>query len=303
MSIDTRCWICYDENDNSDRWVKPCKCSLTSHEQCLLDWIAETQKNSPHTRAACPQCGSTYFVVETMSTALVVMNRLDRIIQKTVPYITFLGIGCSILVTSTTFGALAVTAFLGSEQSEQLLGPPAQWNWRTWIGMPLIPAILVACNFRWSDGALPFATVLLLRALGSPLNQIKLIWPPSPAAILGLFPWVRLFYNAIFGYLEYRMWYQNTNGGRRHESIISTLNNERHKGLSIINALLWPLISSILGSMLNNFQFIRRYFPEPFHRNTLGGCLYVITKDIASLFYKYERLRQRRSRRVLNHLG
>lgn len=57
----------------------------------------------------------------------------------------------------------------------------------------------------------------------------------------------RLFYNAIFGYLEYRMWYQNTNGGRRHESIISTLNNERHKGLSIINALLWPLISSILG--------------------------------------------------------
>lgn len=191
MSIDTRCWICYDENDNSDRWVKPCKCSLTSHEQCLLDWIAETQKNSPHTRAACPQCGSTYFVVETMSTALVVMNRLDRIIQKTVPYITFLGIGCSILVTSTTFGALAVTAFLGSEQSEQLLGPPAQWNWRTWIGMPLIPAILVACNFRWSDGALPFATVLLLRALGSPLNQIKLTWPPSPAAILGLFPWVR----------------------------------------------------------------------------------------------------------------
>lgn len=43
-----RCWICFGEDEDSEGiWVKPCKCSLVSHEQCLLDWITENQKGSP----------------------------------------------------------------------------------------------------------------------------------------------------------------------------------------------------------------------------------------------------------------
>lgn len=43
-----RCWICFGEDGDSEgNWVKPCKCSLVSHEQCLLDWITENQKGSP----------------------------------------------------------------------------------------------------------------------------------------------------------------------------------------------------------------------------------------------------------------
>ncbi|CAO3677171.1 unnamed protein product [Umbelopsis vinacea] len=45
-------------------------------------------------------------------------------------------------------------------------------------------------------------------------------------------------------------------------------------------------------------KVVRRFFPEPFHRNVLGGCLFVIAKDIANLMYRYEKVRQKQSRRV-----
>lgn len=43
-----RCWICFGEDEDTEgKWVKPCKCSLVSHEKCLLTWIEETQRGSP----------------------------------------------------------------------------------------------------------------------------------------------------------------------------------------------------------------------------------------------------------------
>jgi hypothetical protein len=68
-------------------------------------------------------------------------------------------------------------------------------------------------------------------------------------------------------------------------------------------------------------KVVRRFFPEPFHRNVLGGCLFVIAKvsritfygvryaitlltfvlllkDIANLMYRYEKVRQKQSRRI-----
>lgn len=43
-----RCWICFGEEEDSEgKWVKPCKCSLICHEECLLNWISENQKGQP----------------------------------------------------------------------------------------------------------------------------------------------------------------------------------------------------------------------------------------------------------------
>jgi hypothetical protein len=43
-----RCWICFGEEEDSEgKWVKPCKCSLICHEECLLNWIFENQKGQP----------------------------------------------------------------------------------------------------------------------------------------------------------------------------------------------------------------------------------------------------------------
>jgi hypothetical protein len=40
-----------------------------------------------------------------------------------------------------------------------------------------------------------------------------------------------------------------------------------------------------LCSCLNHIKVIRRFFPEPFHRNVLGGCLFVIAKVMNSYMY------------------
>lgn len=194
-----RCWICFDEDDGDDNncqdvWVKPCPCSLVSHEQCLLDWITESQKDAPAKKVHCPQCGTPYVVSGSTSLTLVVLTLLDKLAHAAAPYITLLGLGCSVFITSTTYGAYTVMALLGPEQGEQLIGTPAQWSWRVWSSLPFIPVILVSSRFRWADGLLPFAAVFLLRAAGHPMHQLKLSWPLSPATVLGLFPWIRYVY-------------------------------------------------------------------------------------------------------------
>ncbi|KAF8986489.1 hypothetical protein BGZ46_000020 [Entomortierella lignicola] len=40
-----RCYICFGtEEDSEGRWVKPCQCTLISHEDCLLDWIDKNRQ-------------------------------------------------------------------------------------------------------------------------------------------------------------------------------------------------------------------------------------------------------------------
>ncbi|RKP23520.1 hypothetical protein SYNPS1DRAFT_30729 [Syncephalis pseudoplumigaleata] len=67
---------------------------------------------------------------------------------------------------------------------------------------------------------------------------------------------------------------------------------------TVIGALLFPAIASFCGSMLGRIHFIRSNVRDPFNRSVLGGCLFVVAKDMIRLLYKRQRLRQRRSRRV-----
>ncbi|CAG8436148.1 9482_t:CDS:2 [Diversispora eburnea] len=58
----------------------------------------------------------------------------------------------------------------------------------------------------------------------------------------------------------------------------------------------------MVGSLLGRFSFIRSRIPDTFHRNVLGGCLFIVFKDIVNLTYKYQRARHRRSRHVKNYV-
>ncbi|KAG2218049.1 hypothetical protein INT45_011930 [Circinella minor] len=369
---DRRCWICFGEDTDSEgNWVKPCKCSLVSHEQCLLDWIGENQKGSPLKKVHCPQCNTPYYLSEHRSLPLSLLTLVDSLVHTAAPYLTFLGLGCSMLITSTTYGAYTVLTLFGAREGERLIGAPISWTWRTWLGLPSIPAALILSRSRWADGVLPFAAMLLLRATSAhPNSPVQVSWPPSPTVTVGALPWVRLLYNNLYLLVQHQLsrklshprrsqqqqqnrrpstqQRENNMNGRqspntaqmydeleRHGAEIlgdptwderrrrgqqehqqqldeqaaeaeeeNALLNNRERGdlgVTVIGALLWPTISSIVGSCLNHFKLVRQYFPEPFHRNVLGGCLFVVVKDMASLFYKYEKIRQRQSRRVLNY--
>jgi hypothetical protein len=186
-----RCWICFGEDTDSEgKWVHPCQCSLVSHEQCLLDWIAENQKITPLKKVSCPQCASSYVLAETHSLPLVLMSLIDGLVHTAAPYITVLGLGCSMLITSTTFGAYTILTLFGTKEGERLIGNPAYWTWRTWGGLPAIPVALIASRLKWADNVLPAAALLLLRMTGISY-PLKITWPPSPAVMFGLLPWVR----------------------------------------------------------------------------------------------------------------
>lgn len=130
--------------------------------------------------------------MERRSVSLALLGLIDTLARTAAPYLTFLGLGCSVLLTSTTYGAYTVMTLFGARQGERLIGRPAFWTWRTWLGLPAIPAALVLSRSRWADGVLPFAAMLILRATSA--NQqgaVQMTWPPSPAVTLGVLPWIR----------------------------------------------------------------------------------------------------------------
>ncbi|KAF8460354.1 hypothetical protein BDZ91DRAFT_851545 [Kalaharituber pfeilii] len=70
---------------------------------------------------------------------------------------------------------------------------------------------------------------------------------------------------------------------------------------AIVGALLLPSVSALMGSLLGRIPALRRKLPESFHRSILGGCLFVILKDCITLYYKFKRAQQHRSRIILNY--
>ncbi|KAI8332217.1 hypothetical protein BC941DRAFT_436932 [Chlamydoabsidia padenii] len=314
-----RCWICFGEDEDSvGRWVKPCPCSLVSHEQCLLDWIAENQKGRMK-QVNCPQCARPYYLVERHSVSLRCLELLQSVARATAPYLMVLGFGCSVLVAASTFGAYTILTLFGVKEGERLLGPTKSWTWRTFLGLPSIPFALIASRSRFADGILPVAAILLLRANA----PVVVSWPPSPALIVGSLPWVRLvyftFYTMVRNHLSYKLSIQTPPNGQRRPRFTrlslyryqEQLNNTQTQSstdqqqdsrtrptseqntqdadllygrtshdlnVTIMGALLWPTISGFIGNCLKRIKTIRHYFPDPFHRNILAGCLFVVVK-------------------------
>jgi rubredoxin len=177
-----------------------------------LNWIFENQKGQPfrkvkannewtflwstmcvnavRSKVQCPQCATPYQLVERVSIPLYILSKADVAAHIAAPYITVLGLTCSVLISSTTYGAYAILTLFGPSHGERLLGRPGLWTWKTWIGLPMIPVVLIASRSRWADGILPFVAVLMVRASGGP-QQMRITWPPSPAVTVGFLPWFR----------------------------------------------------------------------------------------------------------------
>lgn len=59
-----RCWICQQDSTEDDpgaEWRRPCPCSLTAHDSCLLEWIVAEEAPRPGELATtrnivCPVC-------------------------------------------------------------------------------------------------------------------------------------------------------------------------------------------------------------------------------------------------------
>jgi hypothetical protein len=139
----------------------------------------------------CPQCSTPYYLAQSNNITLALLTVVDSLVRTSAPYVTVLGLGCSLLITCTTYGAFTVMTLLGPRAGERLIGNPTSWTYKTWIGLPLIPVLLISTRTRWGDVILPVAAVTMLRATGHTPQNIRFTWPMSPALTIGIMPWIR----------------------------------------------------------------------------------------------------------------
>lgn len=233
-----RCWICFsDETDETSprTWRSPCPCALTAHESCLLDWIADIERpNSGRTTAGhveirCPQCKSEILLSRPESAVLRYAGALERMASNAILPATLFGISYTLLLAFSHHGAHTIRRIFGDQDALAILRPrsPGEWNvlereavarfpdlalpfLREWrglrveLGLPLIPAALVASRTHLGDAVLPFLPIAFFatQSYGGPGAAGGKVWPPSAALTLVTLPYIRSAYNE---YLE-RVW-------------------------------------------------------------------------------------------------
>ncbi|EPS38761.1 hypothetical protein H072_7496 [Dactylellina haptotyla CBS 200.50] len=361
---DDKCWICFEsradeliESSNHGVWRKPCKCALTAHEGCLLDWISDLEKtpSSMNKPIQCPQCKSNILLRQERSTIVELGKSIERNVRRTNSVAIVAGLGSAFFVTSTVYGVNAIYLICGTKEANAIiLGPGGrdfQWTWRLAVGLPVIPLILVVSRTRLLDATLPILPLIFF----CHTEPFHLTLPPSPAITLALLPYVRSIYEAAYNKfllpwdkkwtteigptaatlatddndvgLEIQVVEMDEN---EEEEEVANGNADAHAPVAhagadagaegqdawrverelvlgpetanlVVGALLFPGVVASMGGLLGKIPFIRKILPERFHRNILGGCLFVLIKDIFTLYYKYKRAKQRRSREILNY--
>ncbi|KDN42182.1 hypothetical protein K437DRAFT_275219 [Tilletiaria anomala UBC 951] len=201
------------------RFVHACGCTLVAHETCLLAWIEQCRRKASNSQASikCPQCQVPYKVLENKPLMLSVFERVNDLIEWSLPYFgagTILG---SIFFVSTAYGCVAIKLFMGKDAAHRLLASP--WPWHFWVDIPGIPFALIGSRLRIFDSfTFWLPTLAVMPAFHLPMiitarmldhgNSVKWEritthssvakrWPPNPALTLLLAPWFRSVYGVI----------------------------------------------------------------------------------------------------------
>ncbi|KAK6333194.1 hypothetical protein TWF718_011016 [Orbilia javanica] len=350
-----KCWICFESRKDEESspsthgvWKKPCKCALTAHEGCLLDWISDMEKNPSRMNKAiqCPQCKSNIVLRQERSTIVNIGRMAETLVRRTNSMAIFAGLGGAFFVTCTVYGVNAIYLICGTKEANAIvLGPNGrdfEWTWRLATGLPMLPVVLIVSRTRLMDATLPILPLIYFCRD----EPFYLTLPPSPAITLALLPYARAIYENVYNrfLLPYdKKWTAEigpTAATREHEEDNIGLELQVQDGDEaangnmeieaggeaavagdqaeawrverelvlgpetanlVVGALLFPGVVSAMGGLLGKIPFLRRILPERFHRNILGGCLFVLIKDIFTLYYKYKRAKQRRSREIMNY--
>ena len=93
-----KCWICFaDETEDTpttSEWRSPCPCSLTAHESCLLDFVADLEapqnrKSTGLPKIECPQCKAKITIARPRSLVVEGVRALQRVTARFILPFTF----------------------------------------------------------------------------------------------------------------------------------------------------------------------------------------------------------------------
>jgi hypothetical protein len=211
-----KCWICFSDASEdtaaSSRWRSPCPCSLTAHEACLLDWIADTEasNNGRRKKIQCPQCKAEIQIERPRSILVDTVKTLEFAASRLVaPMVLFIG-SSTVMYMSLSYGVIATRAVLGPDDFFRAFEQPVKNHLqlvRRTTGMTIIPWMLILSRTTLADSVLPVIPMFYFVTQTDPTPLANLsAWPPSAGLSFALLPYVRAGYNAVyehaFGKLE-----------------------------------------------------------------------------------------------------
>lgn len=203
------CWICQQDQTEDESpnvvWRKPCPCSLTAHDECLLEWIANEETPAKgevaynHT-IKCPQCQTEIQIERPHDYLVAGVDRVQRFAKSFVLPTALSGIAGCFYSGLLVYGLNTMQVVFGQQEARLLLGvvqpddgyglggrwmklvkDTARWsltafdpffpdagtasNLKVFIGLPLIGPSLVISRTKFADQA--FALLLPMVCLVS----------------------------------------------------------------------------------------------------------------------------------------
>lgn len=128
-----RCWVCMgDETDDPENniWRSPCPCSLTAHETCLLEWIADKEAPPPGQIAhaheiKCPQCQTPLNIKRPREDPLVIFtDTIQKAARSLIIPTALCSVAGCLYSGFLIYGVNAMGLVFGSEYSDALLAIP-----------------------------------------------------------------------------------------------------------------------------------------------------------------------------------
>ncbi|KAI0967078.1 hypothetical protein F4678DRAFT_465885 [Xylaria arbuscula] len=217
-SPDTRrCFVCLvDEPEDSlpKDWSTPCSCSLEGHQECLLAWVTDLEAQAKD--VTCPQCKSPITVTERYDPAIHLSNFLHNKFSRWSPRILLGFIASGALVSSSVYGAKAISWFAGPDAIVAFLMTENKAASRldlirgrrfdpsiNLVHFSILPLIAPALVInRMNVGDLIALPASLVYATLFNHSAEFFTWPPSPDRVMAVYPALKTTYFRIHRHLS-----------------------------------------------------------------------------------------------------
>ncbi|PHH72177.1 hypothetical protein CDD82_6138 [Ophiocordyceps australis] len=229
-----RCFMCLGDESPSDppgTWVDPCPCTIEAHQECILTWVTDCERNKKPLK--CPVCKATIELEGTRDAIVAASDALSTRFSRLTPCILVGGISMGAQFSLQMYGFLALWTFAGKKPAVRFLFGSDD------MGNPIMGSSLAVIRHRVSTALVLMSvapTLLLTRAW--PINSHSLLipsasvvgycsrdlsnlqdaliarqfasfiamghkphvmhWPPSPRLVMAAFPLVRSIYRSLW---------------------------------------------------------------------------------------------------------
>ncbi|KAI0987982.1 hypothetical protein GJ496_011969 [Pomphorhynchus laevis] len=268
MSRPRVCWICFaqdDEDNLSDEWISPCRCSGTTkwtHQSCVQRWIDEKQGGVSSVQVYCPQCQEPYNIGFPPKGMMAdACDMIEKLIGKSCPFVAGGILVGSAYWISVTYGAITVMQVLGHKEGLSLMEKADPLF--LLIGLPTIPVMLIFSRFiKWQEMIVRFWRGNVHKLFGGNNEENAVGSRVIPEAIL-------------------------------HEDVnISAVSVTR-----LVNGgLILPTMATLFGKVLF------RRIDLNIQRTLLGGIAFISMKGLAKIYCRQREFDRKLHRKVMPYI-